>query len=52
VEQMLLSFPPQDRGDMVQDGKITVTCEFCSASYVFDPAELSAQEALVSGNLN
>jgi molecular chaperone Hsp33 len=52
VEQMLLSFPQQDRGDMVQDGKITVTCEFCSASYVFDPAELSAQEALVSGNLN
>ena len=43
VEQMLQSFSPHDRDDMVQDGKITVTCEFCNATYVFEPAELTPQ---------
>ena len=27
--------------DMVEDGKITVTCEFCSSTYVFEPAEIA-----------
>jgi molecular chaperone Hsp33 len=40
---MLQSFSPHDRDDMVQDGKITVTCEFCNATYVFEPAELTPQ---------
>jgi redox-regulated HSP33 family molecular chaperone len=26
---------------MVEDGAISVTCEFCSESYVFDPAAVS-----------
>jgi molecular chaperone Hsp33 len=30
-------FPQEDRDDMVEDGKITVTCEFCSSTYVFEP---------------
>jgi molecular chaperone Hsp33 len=37
VEEMLRSFSPEDRDHMVEDGKITVTCEFCNASYVFAP---------------
>src|SRR5271167_805780 len=41
VEAMLQSFPQDDRDDMVEDGKITVTCEFCSSTYVFDPAEIT-----------
>ena len=36
VDNMLRSFPQDDRDDMVEDGKITVTCEFCSSTYVFD----------------
>jgi molecular chaperone Hsp33 len=40
VEAMLQSFPQEDRDDMVEDGKITVTCEFCSSSYVFEPADI------------
>jgi molecular chaperone Hsp33 len=41
VEAMLRSFPQNDRDDMVENGVISVTCEFCSASYVFDPADVA-----------
>ena len=41
VEAMLKSFSQADRDDMVEDGKISVTCEFCSATYVFAPAEVA-----------
>jgi redox-regulated HSP33 family molecular chaperone len=26
---------------MVENGKITVTCEFCNSTYVFAPVEVS-----------
>jgi molecular chaperone Hsp33 len=42
VENMLRSFPQADRDDMVEDGKITVTCEFCSSTYTFRPNEITA----------
>jgi molecular chaperone Hsp33 len=45
VETMLRSFPQADRDDMVEDGKITVTCEFCSSTYVFAPHEITAADA-------
>jgi molecular chaperone Hsp33 len=41
VEAMLRSFPQTDRNDMVENGIISVTCEFCSATYVFDPADVA-----------
>jgi molecular chaperone Hsp33 len=41
VETMLRSFPRDDRDHMVENGKITVTCEFCSSTYVFDPGEVA-----------
>ena len=44
VENMLRSFPQADRDDMVEDGKITVTCEFCSSTYVFAPNEINAAD--------
>jgi len=37
VSAMLRSFTQQDRDDMVENGVISVTCEFCSETYVFDP---------------
>ena len=40
VSAMLRSFPQDDRDHMVENGVITVTCEFCSSSYVFDPGEV------------
>jgi molecular chaperone Hsp33 len=42
VENMLKSFPQHDRDDMVENGRITVTCEFCSSTYVFVPHEVAA----------
>lgn len=42
---MLRSFPQTDRDDMVEDGKITVTCEFCSSTYVFQPHEIATADA-------
>jgi molecular chaperone Hsp33 len=40
VASMLRQFTPQERADMVGDnGKIGVTCEFCSTHREFDPAE-------------
>jgi molecular chaperone Hsp33 len=43
VEAMLKSFSQNDRDHMVEDGKISVTCEFCSANYVFAPGEVEAK---------
>ena len=45
VETMLRSFPQTDRDDMVENGKITVTCEFCSSIYVFAPDEITSGSA-------
>jgi molecular chaperone Hsp33 len=37
VEAMLRSFSQDDRDHMVENGMISVTCEFCSANYQFAP---------------
>jgi molecular chaperone Hsp33 len=39
VEDMLRNFSQGERDDMVHDGRITVTCEFCSTRRVYDPAD-------------
>jgi molecular chaperone Hsp33 len=43
VENMLKSFSQDDRDHMVEDGKISVTCEFCSSKYVFEPEDVGAK---------
>ena len=45
VSSMLKSFEPKDRAEMVKDGKVVVTCEFCSSVYEFSPAEAGAEDA-------
>jgi len=45
VEAMLRSFPQHDRDDMVENGAISVTCEFCSKTYVFAPADVADKQA-------
>src|SRR4029453_1951391 len=40
VERMLRSFSQDDREHMVENGKITVTCEFCNSTYVFEPEDV------------
>lgn len=40
VATMLRSFPQDDRDHMIENGVITVTCEFCNSTYVFDPGDV------------
>ncbi len=42
VEAMLKSFSQDDRDHMVENGVITVTCEFCNTRHVFQPGEVGA----------
>src|SRR6201991_4688492 len=44
VSGMLNSFEPKDRAEMVKDGKVVVTCEFCSSVYQFTPHEAGVEE--------
>jgi molecular chaperone Hsp33 len=44
VETMLRALAPQDLEEMTVEGKVLVTCEFCSTVYTFDE---QAVEALV-----
>lgn len=44
VAAMLKSFAPNDRAEMVEDGKVTVTCEFCSTVYEFAPDEAGVED--------
>src|SRR6202049_965257 len=43
VSDMLGSFAARDRADMVKDGKVVVTCEFCSSVYEFTPEEAGVE---------
>src|SRR3954467_10126021 len=43
VSAMLRSFAPKERADMVKDGKVVVTCEFCSSVYQFTPHEAGVE---------
>ena len=40
ITRMLARFPAEDRADMVTDGEIAVTCEFCSTTYKVLPGDL------------
>jgi molecular chaperone Hsp33 len=37
VEGVLAGLSQEERNESVEDGKISVTCEFCSSTYSFDP---------------
>jgi molecular chaperone Hsp33 len=43
VSAMLKSFAPKDRAEMVKEGKVVVTCEFCSSVYQFTPHEAGVE---------
>lgn len=46
IMAMMRNFSPEDRRDMVgDDGRIGVTCEFCSRVYDLDPAEVEVEVA-------
>jgi molecular chaperone Hsp33 len=41
VEELLRRFSAEDLADMVVDGEVWVTCEFCNNRYRFDPASFA-----------
>jgi molecular chaperone Hsp33 len=43
VKVTLASFQDHDIRDMADDGRVTVTCEFCKATYAFDVDELTGR---------
>jgi molecular chaperone Hsp33 len=49
VTNMLRSFSQDDRDHMVENGVITVTCEFCSSVYVFEPQSIADESAIANG---
>lgn len=42
VSSTLRAFPRAEMEEMAEDGRITVTCEFCRTDYVYDGAKLDA----------
>lgn len=44
VKDVIASLSEDERAESVQDGTITVTCEFCSTSYEFAPDEFGGDE--------
>lgn len=40
IKDVLTGMESEEIAGSVEDGQITVKCEFCSASYVFDPSEV------------
>jgi molecular chaperone Hsp33 len=44
VASMLKSFAAKDRAEMVKDGKVVVTCEFCSSVYQFTPHQAGVED--------
>ena len=42
ITRMLARFPAEDQADMVENGEIAVTCEFCSTTYRVSPGDLTA----------
>jgi molecular chaperone Hsp33 len=41
IETVIQGLPEADRSEIVVDGKITMTCEFCATTYTFDPETLA-----------
>lgn len=40
LDQLLTTFPREDLIDMADDGKISMTCEFCTRTYVYELKDL------------
>ena len=40
IEQILISFSEEDIKDMILEHQISVTCEFCSETYLFNDSQI------------
>lgn len=43
IREVLSGFTAEEINDSIEDGKIAVTCEFCSTLYEFDPKEFGKE---------
>jgi molecular chaperone Hsp33 len=43
--RIIASFPPEDQADMVTDGEIIMTCEYCNRDWNFLPGEVADVQA-------
>ncbi len=50
IERMLASLPVQSLDELKVDGVISVTCEFCNQSYVFNDRAISRLQELAGGH--
>jgi molecular chaperone Hsp33 len=41
IEQILVSFSEEDIKDMILDNQISVTCEFCNETYLFNDSQIN-----------
>ncbi len=44
IEKLLNTFDSAQRAGMVENGRVSVKCEFCGRSYNFDPQEIGVSE--------
>lgn len=42
LENVIRTFTPEERAEMMVNGVISAICEFCKTEYVFDPADFEA----------
>lgn len=45
IEPVFLSMSEEDIAEMLEDGRVTVTCQFCNRHYRFTPEEIAALRA-------
>nr|WP_321445874.1 Hsp33 family molecular chaperone [uncultured Cohaesibacter sp.] len=43
IETMLNNFTPEELDGMIENGKIEITCEFCSSQYAFDRDQVTGR---------
>ncbi len=49
LRDILARYAGEDLDDLVENGVVTMHCEFCNRDYTFDPAEISARAAQAGG---
>lgn len=52
VENVLVLMTDEDRAEMIVDGSIALTCEFCSKTYTLDPAIVDRKIKNISSNIS
>ena len=52
VKSVLSMLSDEDKEEMIEDGNLSMTCEFCSKEYHFDPKLIQSNEKTTQDNAN